>query len=140
VQAALQERDRELTDTKRLLAELKDYAEQLQNRVVELIAGAEPMAKALPTGRASKRICCNVSTRTNTPIPSTGNASCSPKPSKPSQRPMWSPVRYSLNLPSDRRRGHHRYARGPRVQARTDSRRIWRSGWKKLDGARRSGI
>jgi hypothetical protein len=43
----LQERDRELADTKRLLAELKDYAEQLQNRVVELIAGAEPMAKAL---------------------------------------------------------------------------------------------
>jgi hypothetical protein len=91
----LQERDRELADTKRLLAELKDCAEQLQNRVVELIAGAEPMAKALPTGRASKRICCNVSTRTNTPIPSTGNASCSPKPSKPSQRPMWSPVSYS---------------------------------------------
>jgi hypothetical protein len=43
----LQERDRELADTKRLLVELKDYAEQLQNRVVELIAGAEPMAKAL---------------------------------------------------------------------------------------------
>ena len=39
MQAALQERDRELADTKRVLAELKDYAEQLQNRVVELIAG-----------------------------------------------------------------------------------------------------
>jgi hypothetical protein len=47
LQAALQERDGELAESKRLIAELKDYAEQLQSRVVELIAGAEPMAKAL---------------------------------------------------------------------------------------------
>jgi hypothetical protein len=47
LQAALQERDAELAEALRLVAELKDYAEQLQSRVVELIAGAEPMAKAL---------------------------------------------------------------------------------------------
>src|SRR5208337_3230719 len=47
MEAALQQRDAELTETKRLVAELKDYAEQLQSRVVELIAGAEPMAKVL---------------------------------------------------------------------------------------------
>jgi hypothetical protein len=47
LEAALQARDRELADAKQLIAELKDYAEQLQDRVVELIAGAEPMAKAL---------------------------------------------------------------------------------------------
>jgi hypothetical protein len=47
LQAALQERDDELADKKRLLAEFADYTEQLQNRVVELIAGAEPMAKVL---------------------------------------------------------------------------------------------
>jgi hypothetical protein len=47
LQAALLERDGELTENRRLLAEVKDYAEQLQSRVVELIAGAEPMAKAL---------------------------------------------------------------------------------------------
>jgi hypothetical protein len=45
--AALQERENELTETVRLVAELKDYAEQLENRVAELIAGAEPMAKVL---------------------------------------------------------------------------------------------
>ena len=47
LEAALRERDDELGEVKRLLGEMKDYAEQLQNRVVELIAGAEPMAKAL---------------------------------------------------------------------------------------------
>ena len=47
LQLALQQREAELAETKRLIAELKDYAEQLQGRVVELIAGAEPMAKAL---------------------------------------------------------------------------------------------
>lgn len=47
LEAALRDRDDELGEVKRLLGEMKDYAEQLQNRVVELIAGAEPMAKAL---------------------------------------------------------------------------------------------
>ena len=40
-------RDGELAEAKRLLAEMADYAEQLESRVIELIAGAEPMAKAL---------------------------------------------------------------------------------------------
>lgn len=44
-QAAMQ--DGELAEAKRLLAEMTDYAEQLEARVVELIAGAEPMAKVL---------------------------------------------------------------------------------------------
>jgi hypothetical protein len=44
-QAAVQ--DGELAEAKRLLAEMTDYAEQLENRVAELIAGAEPMAKVL---------------------------------------------------------------------------------------------
>ena len=44
-QAAAQ--DGELAEAKRLLAEMADYAEQLESRVIELIAGAEPMAKAL---------------------------------------------------------------------------------------------
>jgi hypothetical protein len=47
LQAALQERDGELAETKRLLAEMADYVEQMESRVVELIAGAEPMARAL---------------------------------------------------------------------------------------------
>lgn len=47
LQAALQKRDDELAECKRLVGELKDYAEQLQSRVVELIAGAEVMAKVL---------------------------------------------------------------------------------------------
>jgi hypothetical protein len=61
LQAALQERDGELADNKRLLNEMADYAEKMEARVAELvaekaniearvgelIAGAEPMAKAL---------------------------------------------------------------------------------------------
>jgi hypothetical protein len=43
----LREHDEELAECKRLIGELKDYAEQLQSRVVELVAGAEVMAKAL---------------------------------------------------------------------------------------------
>jgi hypothetical protein len=39
--------DGELAEAKRLLAEMTDYAEQLEARVVELIAGAEPMARVL---------------------------------------------------------------------------------------------
>jgi hypothetical protein len=45
--SALRQRDDELADIKRRLAEMTDYAEQMQSRVVELIAGAEPMAKTL---------------------------------------------------------------------------------------------
>ncbi len=47
VEAALQEREAQLDEAKRLVGELKDYAEQLQNRVAELIAGNEPLAKVL---------------------------------------------------------------------------------------------
>jgi hypothetical protein len=47
LQTALQERDGELTENKRLLAEMADYAEKMEARVVELIAGAEPMARTL---------------------------------------------------------------------------------------------
>jgi hypothetical protein len=47
LQAELQQCESGLDDQRRLIGELKDYAEQLQNRVVELIAGNEPMAKAL---------------------------------------------------------------------------------------------
>jgi hypothetical protein len=47
LQAALQERDGELTENKRLLNEMADYAEKMEARVVELIAGAERMAEAL---------------------------------------------------------------------------------------------
>jgi hypothetical protein len=45
--AALQQREDELAETKRLLAEMVDYAEQMEARVIELIVGAEAMAKAL---------------------------------------------------------------------------------------------
>jgi hypothetical protein len=44
---ALQQRADELLEIKRLLAEMADYAELMEARVIELIAGAEPMAKAL---------------------------------------------------------------------------------------------
>ena len=45
--SALRQRDDELADIKRLLAEMTDYAEKMEARVIELIAGAEPMAKTL---------------------------------------------------------------------------------------------
>jgi hypothetical protein len=47
LEASLRERDDEIAETKRLLAEVTEFAEQMQSRVVELIAGAEPMAKVL---------------------------------------------------------------------------------------------
>lgn len=47
LQAALEQRDAELDEAKRLVGELKDYIERQQDRVVELIAGNEPMAKVL---------------------------------------------------------------------------------------------
>jgi hypothetical protein len=47
LQAALEQREAELDEAKRLVGELKDYIEQQQDRVVELIAGNEPMAKVL---------------------------------------------------------------------------------------------
>jgi hypothetical protein len=54
LQAALQERDDELAANKKVVTELKayaeemkDYVEQIQTRAAELIAGCEPMAKAL---------------------------------------------------------------------------------------------
>jgi hypothetical protein len=47
LQAALQERDAELAANRELVVELKEYAEQLQTRMAELIAGTEPMAKTL---------------------------------------------------------------------------------------------
>ncbi len=47
LEAALRQREAEITDSKRILAEMTDYAEQLQARVIELIAGAESLAKTL---------------------------------------------------------------------------------------------
>jgi hypothetical protein len=43
----LRQRDDELTEAKELLGEMTDYAEKMEARVIELIAGSEPMAKAL---------------------------------------------------------------------------------------------
>jgi hypothetical protein len=47
LQAALEQHEAELDEAKRLVGELKDYIEQQQDRIVELIAGNEPMAKVL---------------------------------------------------------------------------------------------
>lgn len=47
LQAALAQRDSELEEARQLIGELKSYAEQLEERVGELVAGADPMAKAL---------------------------------------------------------------------------------------------
>jgi len=47
LQAAVQQRDGELAEAKRLLAEMTGYVEQMEARVVELIAGAQPMARVL---------------------------------------------------------------------------------------------
>jgi hypothetical protein len=47
LEPALGESGDELANTKRLLGEMADYAEKMEARVIELIAGAEPMAKTL---------------------------------------------------------------------------------------------
>src|ERR1700684_168330 len=47
VEDALRQRDDELAEAKQLLGEMTDYAEKMEARVIELIAGSEPMAKAL---------------------------------------------------------------------------------------------
>jgi hypothetical protein len=44
---ALRQRDEELAETKQLLAEMADYAEKMEARVIELIASSEPMARVL---------------------------------------------------------------------------------------------
>jgi hypothetical protein len=44
---ALRQRDNDLIEAKQLLKEMTDYAEKMENRVIELIAGSEPMARAL---------------------------------------------------------------------------------------------
>jgi hypothetical protein len=44
---ALRQRDDELTEAKQLLTEMTDYAETMEARVIELIAGSEPMARVL---------------------------------------------------------------------------------------------
>ena len=44
---ALRQRDDDLAEAKQLLTEMTDYAEKMEARVIELIAGSEPMAKAL---------------------------------------------------------------------------------------------
>jgi hypothetical protein len=44
---ALRQRDDDLAEAKQLLAEMTDYAEKVEARVIELIAMSEPMAKAL---------------------------------------------------------------------------------------------
>jgi hypothetical protein len=46
-QAAMHEREEELAEAKRLIGELKDYAEQLESRVGELVAGAAPLVATL---------------------------------------------------------------------------------------------
>ena len=43
----MRQRDDELAETKQLLTEMTDYAEKMEARVIELIAGSEPMARAL---------------------------------------------------------------------------------------------
>jgi hypothetical protein len=43
----LRQRDDDLAEAKQLLAEMTDYAEKMEARVIELIAGSEPMARAL---------------------------------------------------------------------------------------------
>ena len=47
LQAALEQRERELDDAFRLLAEMKEFIELQSNRVIELIGAVEPMAKVL---------------------------------------------------------------------------------------------
>lgn len=44
---ALRQRDDELAEAKQLLTEMTDYAEKMEARVIELIAGSEPMARTL---------------------------------------------------------------------------------------------
>ena len=47
LQAALEQRERELDDAFRLLAEMKEFIELQSNRVIELIGAVEPMASVL---------------------------------------------------------------------------------------------
>jgi hypothetical protein len=47
LQAALEQRERELDDAFRLLAEMKEFVELQSNRVIELIGAIEPMANVL---------------------------------------------------------------------------------------------
>jgi phosphoenolpyruvate carboxylase len=47
LEKALRDRETEAAEAKRLLAEMTDYAGKLQDRVVELIATSEPLAKTL---------------------------------------------------------------------------------------------
>lgn len=47
LEAALRERDDDLEEALRVMAELKKYAEQLEEQMAQLTAGVEPMAKVL---------------------------------------------------------------------------------------------
>lgn len=47
LQATLEQRERELDDALRLLGEFKEYVEQQQDRLIEVIGAVEPMAKVL---------------------------------------------------------------------------------------------
>lgn len=47
LRAALEQRERELDDAFRLLAEMKEFIELQSNRVIELIGAVEPMASVL---------------------------------------------------------------------------------------------
>jgi hypothetical protein len=47
LEAALRERDQSLEEALRIMAGLKEYAEQMEDRVTQLLAGAQPMARVL---------------------------------------------------------------------------------------------
>ena len=96
---ASQERESELGEAKRLIGELKDYAEQLQDRVVELIAGSEPMAKALLLPGV-KTFLLQRFHPTNTPAPMSVSTPCLPRRCKPLPRPTPTPP--SFRPPNDR--------------------------------------
>jgi hypothetical protein len=47
LEAALRERDQSLEEALRIMAGLKEYAEQMEDRVTQLLAGVQPMARVL---------------------------------------------------------------------------------------------
>lgn len=47
LEAALRERDQSLEEALRIMAGLKEYAEQMEDRVTQLLAGIQPMARVL---------------------------------------------------------------------------------------------
>ncbi|MBN8900943.1 MAG: hypothetical protein BGO51_08115 [Rhodospirillales bacterium 69-11] len=47
LEAALRERDQSLEEALRIMQGLKEYAEQMEDRVTQLLAGVQPMARVL---------------------------------------------------------------------------------------------